>query len=89
MTASPPRPTARLNAAAADTAHMFNWIIRYLVLNVKYIVDIFLNKICPRTIIFTDFKPIFSISPEEIGSVRMRFSDYTGQTAPVRSGNGI
>jgi hypothetical protein len=46
---------------------MFNWIIRYLVLNVKYIVDIFFNKIWPYKINFTDFKPFFSISPEETG----------------------
>ncbi|OCN00126.1 hypothetical protein A7X67_17705 [Clostridium sp. W14A] len=44
-----------------------------MVLNVKYIVDIFFNKICTFAMIFTDFKPNSSFSPEEIGSAAMRF----------------
>jgi hypothetical protein len=36
-------------------------------------MEIFLDKICLYPQIFTDFKPNFSISPEEIGRARRRF----------------
>jgi hypothetical protein len=36
-------------------------------------MDIFLDKICLCAQIFTDIKPNFSISPEEIGRARRRF----------------
>jgi hypothetical protein len=42
-----------LERSTAHTAHMFNWIIRYLETNVKYITDFFLDIFCLISIFFT------------------------------------